>query len=245
MDNIDIIDLGLLDYREALALQEKYVADKKARTLEKDVLMVLEHPAVFTLGRRGGRENLMVSEDFLAEKNVPVVQTGRGGNITFHGPGQLVIYPIMDLERAGTGVADFVHLLENVMIKTAADAGVTAARSKMNHGIWVENRKIGSIGLSVSRGICFHGLALNVNLDLTPFSWVNPCGLSGVSMTSLAVERQRNTTRSPRDDGQENCPCDRQQKDDAPSQLTSVNPETKLSMPTVKASLLKHFTHSI
>ncbi|GAB6142778.1 lipoyl(octanoyl) transferase LipB [Desulfocicer niacini] len=186
-----IMDLGLLDYQEALDLQQQYVEEKKSGIRKQDIILVLEHPAVFTLGRRGGRENLVVSEAFLKERGIPVVQTGRGGNITFHGPGQLVVYPIIDLNRAGMGVADFVHLLEEIMIKTAAHAGVTAHRSQMNHGIWVKNRKLGSIGLSVTRGICFHGLALNVNLDLTPFSWVNPCGLTGVSMTSLETETRK------------------------------------------------------
>ncbi len=210
-----IMNLGLLDYQKALDLQQQYVKQKKSQTLETDIVLMLEHPAVFTLGKRGGRENLMVSEAFLKEKEVPVVQTGRGGNITFHGPGQLVVYPIMDLDRAGMGVADFVHLLEEIMIKMAGDAGVTAQRSAANHGIWVENKKLGSIGLSITRGISFHGLALNANLDLTPFTWVNPCGLAGVSMTSLENELQQKY------------------------------PEATVSIPTVKASFIHHFTNMI
>ncbi len=213
--SFEIIDLGLLDYQKALDLQQQYVEQKKAKTLETDVVLMLEHPAVFTLGKRGGRENLVVSEDFLKEQGVPVVQTGRGGNITFHAPGQLVVYPIMDLGRSGMGVADFVHLLEEIMIKMAGDVGVSAQRSAANHGIWVENRKLGSIGLSITRGISFHGLALNANLDLTPFSWVNPCGLAGVSMTSLENELQQKS------------------------------PEATVSMPTVKASFIQHFTNAI
>ena len=211
----EIMDLGLMDYQKALDLQQKYVEQKKAKTLKTDVVLMLEHPAVFTLGKRGGRENLVVSEAFLEEKGVPVVQTGRGGNITFHGPGQLVVYPIMDLEQARMGVADFVHLLEEIMIKMAGDVGVSAQRSAANHGIWVENRKLGSIGLSITRGISFHGLALNANLDLTPFTWVNPCGLAGVSMTSLENELQRKS------------------------------PEATVSMPTVKSSFIHHFTNAI
>jgi len=213
--SFEIIDLGLLDYQKALDLQQQYVEQKKAKALETDVILMLEHPAVFTLGKRGGRENLVISEDFLKEQGVPVVQTGRGGNITFHGPGQLVVYPIMDLDRSGMGVADFVHLLEEIMIKMAGDVGVSAQRSAANHGIWVENRKLGSIGLSITRGISFHGLALNANIDLTPFSWVNPCGLAGVSMTSLENELQQKS------------------------------PEAAVSMPTVKASFIHHFTNAI
>jgi len=211
----EIMDLGLMEYQKALDLQQKYVEQKKAKTLETDVVLMLEHPAVFTLGKRGGQENLVVSEAFLKEQGVPVVQTGRGGNITFHSPGQLVAYPIMDLDRAGMGVADFVHLLEEIMIKMAGDAGVAAQRSAANHGIWVKNRKLGSIGLSITRGISFHGLALNANLDLTPFTWVNPCGLAGVSMTSLENELQQKS------------------------------PEATVSMPTVKDSFIRHFTNAI
>ncbi|SMC44310.1 lipoyl(octanoyl) transferase [Desulfocicer vacuolatum DSM 3385] len=211
----ELMDLGLVDYEKALDLQQQYVTQKKNKALETDMILMLEHPAVFTLGKRGGRENLMVSEDFLKEQKVPVVQTGRGGNITFHGPGQLVVYPIMDLDRAGMGVADFVHLLEEIMIQMAGDVGVTARRSSANHGIWVENRKLGSIGLSITRGISFHGLALNANVDLTPFSWVNPCGLSGVSMTSLENELQQKS------------------------------PKGSISMPVVKESFVRHFTRAI
>jgi len=211
----EIMDLGLLDYQKALDLQQQYVAQKKTQTLKTDVILMLEHPAVFTLGKRGGRENLVISEAFLKEQGIPVVQTGRGGNITFHGPGQLVVYPIMDLDRARMGVADFVHLLEEIMIKMAGDAGVTAQRSAANHGIWVKNRKLGSIGLSITRGISFHGLALNVNLDLTPFTWMNPCGLAGVSMTSLENE------------------------------LHQKSPEATVSMPTVKNNFIHHFTNAI
>ena len=191
MHPIEMKDLGLMDYEDAFLLQKRYVAEKIDGTIDYDPILVLEHPSVFTLGKRGGRENLMVSEAFLEERGVPIVQTERGGNITYHGPGQLVIYPIIDLERRKMGVSDFVCILEKVMIETAAGFGVTAERNPINHGVWVGNAKIGSIGLSVKRGISFHGLALNVNLDLTPFSWVNPCGLAGVSMTSIENELKK------------------------------------------------------
>ena len=191
MHPIEIKNLGLMDYEEAFLLQKHYVAEKIDGTIDYDPILVLEHPSVFTLGKRGGRENLVVSEAFLEERGVPIVQTERGGNITYHGPGQLVIYPIIDLERRKMGVSDFVYILEKVMIDTAADFGVTAERNPINHGVWIGNAKIGSIGLSVKRGISFHGLALNVNLDLTPFSWVNPCGLSGVCMTSIENELKK------------------------------------------------------
>lgn len=181
-----VTDLGVIDYREAYALQQQISLAKTRRDLAPDVILVLEHPPVFTLGKRGGAENLRVTPDFLAQKGIPVIPTKRGGNITYHGPGQIVLYPIVDISRAHIGIADFVNTLEETMIRTCQAFGIKAARNPKNHGIWVENNKIGSIGLTVKHGVCHHGLALNVNLDLTPFSWINPCGLQGVGMTSMA-----------------------------------------------------------
>ncbi len=191
MDNMTpekwVTDLGVIDYQEAYALQRQISLAKTGGDLAPDVILVLEHPPVFTLGKRGGTENLRVTPAFLEEKGIPVIPTKRGGNITFHGPGQIVLYPIVDISRANIGVADFVNTLEETMIRTCQAFGVNAARNPRNHGIWVENNKIGSIGLTVKHGVCHHGLALNVNLDLTPFSWINPCGLQGVGMTSMAL----------------------------------------------------------
>ncbi len=184
-----VFDLGLIEYKKAFDFQKKIVSVKIKQRNIPDIILILEHPAVFTLGKRGGRENLVVTEKFLKAKNIPVVQTERGGNITFHGPGQLVLYPVIDLERAKKGIADFVNDLEEIMIRTSANFGVKAERNKKNHGVWVKNAKIGSIGLSIKRGICFHGLAFNVNMDLEPFSWINPCGMSDISMTSIKKER--------------------------------------------------------
>jgi lipoate-protein ligase B len=112
----------------------------------------------------------------------------RGGNITFHCPGQIVMYPVIDLRRAGMGVADLIGRLEEVMLKTAADCGVTATRNPLNRGVWVGQRKLGSVGIALRRGISFHGASLNVTNSLEPFSWINPCGLSGIEMTSIARE---------------------------------------------------------
>ena len=151
----------------------------------------MEHEPVFTLGRRGGRENLIVSELFLEEAQIPIVHVERGGDITFHGPGQLVGYPILDLRAAKLTVTGYVERLEQIMIQTAAHWGVHATRNRLNHGVWVGGRKLGSLGIAVRRGITFHGFALNVNVSLEPFAWINPCGLHGVKMTSL----ERETTR--------------------------------------------------
>ncbi len=185
-------DLGLLEYGRALEIQQQTLAAKIDNPLIEDHLLFVEHPSVFTLGKRGGRENLGVSQEFLRSKGIEVVQTDRGGNITYHGPGQAVFYPIVDLEKNKIGVKEFVHGLEEIMKQTATDFSVHADRDPRNHGIWVNDSKIGSsVGISIRRGISFHGLALNVNIDLEPFSWINPCGLENVCMTSLKRELKK------------------------------------------------------
>lgn len=183
-----LLDLGLSDYAETYALQQDLAAKRKSGELDSDLFLVTEHPSTFTLGRRGGRENLMVSESFLREKNIPLVHIERGGDITFHGEGQLVIYPIFDLRKGGVTVAAYVALLEELMLQLAVKHGVAASRDQRNNGIWVGDKKLGSVGIAIRHGVSFHGLALNVNVSLEPFSWVNPCGLTGISMTTLARE---------------------------------------------------------
>ncbi len=178
-------------YRTVWHLQQEMVAARHDGRLDSDVLLLLEHPPVFTLGRRGGLDNLTVPESFLRQKQIEVVHIERGGDITYHGPGQLVGYPIIDLRRRRLSVVAYVGKLEEVMIRTAADFGVNAQVDDRNRGAWVGDRKLGSIGIAVRRGISFHGFALNVNTDLTPFGWVNPCGLQGVGITSLAEEKGR------------------------------------------------------
>lgn len=180
-----ISDLGTLPYQEVLDYQLS-LRDKKMNDSDfPDYLLFVEHSPVFTFGKNGGRENLMVSPEFLQQQGVDMVDTTRGGNVTYHGPGQIVLYPIIDIGRARIGVSDFVNGLEEIMIFTLAQFGVIANRDPKNHGIWIGPQKIGSVGLSIKKGISIHGLALNINMDLTPFSWVNPCGLKDVSMTSL------------------------------------------------------------
>ena len=187
-------DLGLMDYREAWKLQTDLVDARIKKDVSSDVVLFLEHPAVYTLGRRGGDENLLVSESFLEKSGISVVQVERGGNITYHGPGQLVVYPIMDLQTARIGVVEFVEALEKVMLKTVALWGIKAKRSSANRGIWVGDKKLGSIGVALRKGISFHGLALNVDLDLLPFSWIQPCGLQDVQMTSMKLELSRDVS---------------------------------------------------
>ncbi|RPI72261.1 MAG: lipoyl(octanoyl) transferase LipB [Desulfobacteraceae bacterium] len=180
-----ILDLGLIDYTAAHDLQLKIVAAKKTGCLRPNVFLLLEHPPVFTLGRRGGKDHLKVPERFLSTRNIPLVHIERGGDITYHGPGQLIIYPILNLKNGPWRVVAFVEALEELMIRIARDWGVQAGRNAINRGVWVGKNKLGSLGIAVQRSIAFHGLALNVNTDLEPFQWIDPCGLTGVAVTSL------------------------------------------------------------
>lgn len=182
------MELPLTPYEEAAEMQRQIVGAKKEKRLKMDAVLVLEHPPVFTLGRNRGREHLMVSEKFLAEKNIQVVQTERGGNITFHGPGQLVVYPILDMNTGRMGIREYVEGLEKIMSLTVGEWGIDAHGDAQNRGLWIGNRKLGSIGVAVKHGICFHGLALNVNMDLLPFTWINPCGLCHIQMSSMEKE---------------------------------------------------------
>jgi len=180
------LDLGIIDYRNAWKLQENLVNLRKTGDLEQDAVLFLEHPPVFTVGRRGGTRNLTVSQSFLDQSGVQLIHVERGGDITFHGPGQLVVYPIVKLKQARLSVLDFVTNLEEVMIRVAADWNIPATRNPLNRGVWVDSAKLGSLGIAVRRGVTFHGLALNVDPSLEPFGWINPCGLQGVSVTSMA-----------------------------------------------------------
>ena len=211
------IDLNILEYKRALDLQIQTLNAKIDNALIKDQIFFVEHPSVFTLGKRGGEENLSVSRDFLNSKDIDVVQTNRGGNITYHGLGQAVMYPIVDLEKNKIGVKDFVHGLEEIMKQTAADFGIDANRDERNHGLWVKNSKIGSVGISIKKGISFHGLAMNINPDLEPFSWINPCGLTNVSMTSVEKEMTKSE-----------------------SGLNST--DNTISMEQIKTAFIKHFS---
>jgi lipoate-protein ligase B len=184
-DKAYAVDLGLISYAAAYDLQIKIVEAKKEGVLNRDVFLILEHPPVFTLGLRGGTNHLKVTEAFLTERDIPLVRTERGGFITYHGPGQIVVYPIVYLPSAGLSVVSFVEILEEIMIRISLDWGIEVRRKPPNRGVWAGNQKIGSVGVAVRRSIGFHGLALNVNTELEPFHWIDPCGLEGVEVSSL------------------------------------------------------------
>lgn len=182
-----VCHLGVVDYREALELQERVRAARQAEELP-DVLLTLEHPPVYTRGRRSREEELPMA----AAQGIEVVETDRGGLVTYHGPGQLVGYPIVRVDD----VVGYVRTLENALVRALVDEGVVGARSRPREGhrytgVWVEDRKIASIGVHLSHGVSTHGFAVNVENDLQPFSWIVPCGLDGVQMTSLLRETGR------------------------------------------------------
>ncbi|MFZ1153656.1 MAG: lipoyl(octanoyl) transferase LipB [Solirubrobacteraceae bacterium] len=187
---LSVCRLGAVPYRDALALQADIQARRQADELP-DTLLLLEHPPVYTRGRRAADGELSLGEDFYRSRGIEVLPTDRGGRVTYHGPGQLVGYPIMRVADIG------VHLrrMEAAIVAALAEEGIEA-HSRCEEGIdytgvWVEDRKIASIGVHVSRGVSTHGFAVNVTNDLEPFSWIVPCGLAGVSMTSLEQELGR------------------------------------------------------
>lgn len=187
LDELLVSNLGTLSYSDALAIQARVQAQRQADE-RPDTLLLLEHPPVYTRGRRGADNDLSLGEDFYSAHGIEIVPTDRGGKVTYHGPGQLVGYPIMRVSDIG------VHLrkMEAAIVTALAEYGIEA-RSRCAEGIdytgvWVADRKIASIGVHVSRGVSTHGFAVNVTNDLTPFTWIVPCGLPDVTMTSVAQE---------------------------------------------------------
>jgi lipoate-protein ligase B len=182
-----VAQLGTVPYRDALALQERLRERRQAGEIP-DLLLVLEHPPVYTRGRRTEPGDLPMGEDWYGAQGIEVCDTDRGGRVTYHGPGQLVAYPIMAVER----VADFVHTMEGAIVAALGDEGIAEEpRDTPFTGVWVDDAKIGSIGVRVSGGVSTHGLAVNVDNDLQPFEWIVPCGIDHVRVTSVAKETGR------------------------------------------------------
>jgi lipoyl(octanoyl) transferase len=176
--------IGRIRYGEALRLQEALVAERQAGAIE-DVLLLLEHEPVFTRGRNARAENMLCSDDDLRARGFDVFEVGRGGDVTYHGPGQMVGYPILDLAPDRRDVHRYVRDLEEVMIRTCGDYGVAARRVPGLTGAWVGDEKIGAIGVRIARWVTSHGLALNVAADLAPFGMIVPCGIRDRAVTSL------------------------------------------------------------
>jgi lipoate-protein ligase B len=189
-DELWVCQLGLVEYRDALALQLRLREAREADVLP-DVLLLLEHPPVYTLGRRSEPADLPFGPDFWRARGIDVVQTPRGGKLTYHGPGQLVGYPIMHTGE----VPVFIRTMEQALVDALAEEGIQARgrdhEGPQFTGVWVKERKIASIGVHVSHGVSTHGFAINVDNDVEPFHQVTACGLPGVRMTSLALETGR------------------------------------------------------
>jgi lipoyl(octanoyl) transferase len=176
--------LGRLRYAAGLQLQERLVEQRKAGQVP-DTLLLLEHDPVFTLGRNARQEHMLFPEETLRAQGYEVFEAGRGGDVTFHGPGQLVAYPILDLAPDRKDVHRYVRDLEEVMIRTCADYGIAAGRIEGATGCWVDDRKIGAIGVRIARWVTSHGFAFNVNTDLSAFGLIVPCGIRDRGVTSL------------------------------------------------------------
>jgi lipoyl(octanoyl) transferase len=179
-EQLAIVDLGTVEYQRAHALQQALVAARMREQIA-DILLVLEHPHVYTLGRGADEKFILVRRP-----KVPVIRVSRGGQVTYHGPGQLVAYPILRLEGPARDVGRYLRQLEQVMIEALAQHGVCAERRDRLTGIWIGARKIASIGVGIRRWVTYHGLALNLSTDLSYFDSIVPCGIEGCQMTSLA-----------------------------------------------------------
>jgi lipoyl(octanoyl) transferase len=188
MRSCQLRQLGRIDYASALELQQRLAADRK-QGLIGDQLLLLEHPHVITLGRNGHLENLLADDDIMARAGISFYPTDRGGDVTYHGPGQLVGYPILDLRDWKRDVGAYVRAVEETIILTLADYGIEGGRIPKLTGVWVDGRKIAAIGVHLSRWVTSHGFALNVNTDLSYFQYIVPCGLTKpvTSMAALGV----------------------------------------------------------
>ena len=197
---IHLLHLNRVPYSEGLAIQQRVVAARK-QSLIGDTLLLLEHPPVLTLGRNSNRSNVVASDEFLAQRGIELHEINRGGDVTYHGPGQLVGYPIFDLRgewpgKKGPhlGPVDFMRMLEEVVIRVCYDFGVMAQRIPGRTGVWtiaggnILEKKIAAMGIHVSQGITSHGFALNVTTDLRDFQWIIPCGITDREVTSLELE---------------------------------------------------------
>jgi lipoate-protein ligase B len=180
-----IIDLGMVDYEKSWDLQHQLWSSRVEGALP-DLLLILEHPHVITLGRRGNRSHLIASSEILEAMKIPIFHVERGGDVTYHGPGQIVVYPILNLKEYGYRIVRYVDQLEEVVLHVLKDFGIEGRSDSLNRGVWVAGEKVASVGVAIRRWVSFHGVALNYGTDLTYFDLINPCGLEGKKMTSMA-----------------------------------------------------------
>lgn len=181
-----VYQLGRVDYYQAYQLQTQLLSKRVDGEIE-DTLLLLEHPPTITVGKSGKLENILVPQTELGERGIAFFFSDRGGDVTYHGPGQLIGYPIIDLRYRGCDLHRYVSELEEVIISTLGDFGITASRDKTHRGVWVGGKEVAAIGLRVKKWVTLHGFALNVNTDLEPFSLINPCGFCDRGATSMAL----------------------------------------------------------
>jgi lipoate-protein ligase B len=182
------VPLGRVPYAEALELQRSIARDRISGAISQDVLLLMEHPPVVTLGRSSKEKNLTASPEFLQSRGVELFEVERGGDVTFHGPGQLVGYPIIDLKRHRQDLHWYLRSIEQALIDTLADYGIPGERNTAYTGVWTRGKKIASIGVHARDWVTWHGFALNVTTELSYFNLIVPCGIDGVVMTSIARE---------------------------------------------------------
>lgn len=197
MEKVNIRELGLIKYSDAFELQENLffenLSQKRNEKCVENTFFLCQHPHVYTLGNSGNNNNLLINSDFLKQINAEFFKTNRGGDITYHGPGQIVGYPIIDIEQFGMGTKEYIYTLEYMIIDVLKLFGIKGEISDGNIGVWLDvgssrERKICAIGVKVSRGITMHGFALNVNTDLTYYNHINPCGFTDKGVTSMQKE---------------------------------------------------------
>lgn len=181
-----VYQLGRVGYQEACQLQADLV-DRRINDGISDTILLLEHPPTITVGKSGKPENILASQHELRKRGIPLFFSDRGGDVTYHGPGQLVVYPIIDLKNRDRDLHRYAYDLEEVIISTLGDFGIVATRDESHRGVWVLDKEMAAIGLRVRRWVTMHGFALNVNTDLEPFSLINPCGFTDRGATSMAV----------------------------------------------------------
>ena len=189
---LDVKDLGLMEYGAALEIQENTVTARKAGDIP-DTLLLVEHPPVYTLGRNADIANVLETPQKLAERGIALVRTSRGGQVTYHGPGQLVGYPVLDLAARGRGVLWYVEQLENMLIATLKQLGIEAEAGRKDRGVWIGDNKIAALGVRVTRHITMHGFALNVRVNMDDYSGIIPCGIVGKGVTSIHLMKPRIT----------------------------------------------------
>ena len=187
MTDIKIIDCGIKDYQSVLGMQENAFQNLLAGTGE-DTIFIVEHPQVITLGARESANKLLKDSDAIKQSGIEIFKIRSGGGTTAHNPGQLVIYPIINLKKRNLGVSDFVHKLEDIGIELLKELGLNCSVKKGFPGLWIEDRKIASIGVQIKKWITFHGMAININNDLSIFNLIVPCGLDNVKMTNVQIE---------------------------------------------------------